>query len=73
MVTLSDNRSTMEDDENNITYWYREDFVRSFIEERAEQTKRLFCMNPDVDFCNECWACKGVDNIDKELAGDELT
>lgn len=74
--TLSDKLSTdlwdlVKYGEERKGYLKRED-VRAKLKEEKDSLKTLFCMNPDVGFCDECWACRGIDNIHKKNFGEDL-
>ncbi len=59
-------------DMTNQRVWLSKKAVKEFIKEQSEELKVLFCMNPDVQFCGECWACRGIDDINLKKAGEDL-
>ena len=78
---LSENKSTMEDEDGELTHWYREDFVKEFIlrlkeeiNSNLELNRESWEMNDDPEIAKQRWAIAKLHNdiieeIDK-LTGD---
>lgn len=64
--SLSDNKSTFEDDDKEITYWYREDFVKEFIDKLKED------IDLKISACDGSVSVGEFDEIIDKRAGGKL-
>ncbi len=64
MKTLSENKSTMEDEDDIKTYWYAEDFVKEFIKDCQKNSRYANAIAGDA-------MSIPIYKL-KELAGDDL-